>query len=96
MRWQGRTYPGARSIVWIVRRSSVPIIRYPLFARIPDKCIIWTGNCKEGLEYLPGEETVGTFGGMVGHEVDDKMMCDGRNKASEWLKGKLGKIFGMA
>lgn len=80
------TYSSAGSIVWIARRPSVPVIGYPLFAWVPDECIIRSGDPEEGFEHLSSEKAVGTFGGVVRHKIDDEVMRDRRNKACERLR----------
>ena len=84
------TYASPSSVIRVTTRSPIPVIRDLFFSAIPDKITTAvSGDGEKRFEDLGCEIAVWTLCGVVGHEVYDEVMCDGRHKACEGLDEML-------
>lgn len=63
------------------RRAAVPV-EWDAFVAAVDSEAAWlAGDGKEGLQRLAVQSSAGRFSAVVGHEVDDEVVCRRRNES---------------
>jgi hypothetical protein len=65
------------------RWAAVPVERDAFLAAVESEAAGLAGDGKEGLERLAVQSSAGSFGAVVGHEVDHEIVCCGRHESRE-------------
>jgi hypothetical protein len=83
------THGSGGRVVGIATWSAIPILWDLLRSLFVYERSIRSGNGKERLQDIFGEEPIDIICGVVRHEVDDEVVSDWRHEPCKWLNDLL-------